>query len=160
MSKANILNSNYLWWSFNFTSKNPLSTPLVNKMIYILAAIDSNKKTTFSNIKGLNFSSGQKETLFKYLGINKKFFFYFKDVLYKILKIIFDFTKSIVSIIYIYIFFLNKSVHNKKYNILLLTFIDGTNRKKRDPYFGNLLDLIEKGNPNKSICYIEMTHTQ
>ena len=154
MSKANVLNSNYLWWSFNFTSKNPLSTPLVNKMIYILAAIDSNKKNIFNNVNGLNFSSGQKETLFKYLGINKKFFFYFKDVLYKILKIIFDFTKAIVSIIHIYIFFVNKRALNKKHNILLLTFIDGTNRKKRDPYFGNLLDLIEKENPNKSIGYI------
>ena len=154
LSKINILNASHLWWSFNFTSKNPLATPLVNKMIYILAAIDLNKKDLIKNVNDLNFSTGQKDTLSQYHGKNKNFSLSFKDFLYKILKIALDFTKALASILYIYIYFLNKKVLNQKHNILLFTFIDGTDRKKRDPYFGNLLDLIEKEDLNKSIGYI------
>ena len=66
ISKLNNMNHSYNWWAFNFTSKNVLSSKLINQLIIIFNKLDNNDK----NILDEQFNELtyiQKKTLLKIL---------------------------------------------------------------------------------------------
>ena len=152
LSELNVLNANYLWWSFNLSSKSLLSTTIVGKIIDVLGVLDLEGEDLFNLSDYQNFSNGQKKVLFKYFKIKKKFIYF--HLFITSFKRIIDFFKAALRLVQIFTFFIVKKTNKKKYNILLFTFIDGTNRKQNDPYFGNLDSLIKEHNPEKLIGYL------
>ena len=69
LTELNVLNANYLWWSFNLSSKSLLSTTIVGKIIDVLGVLDLEGEDLFNLSDYQNFSNGQKKVLFKYFKI-------------------------------------------------------------------------------------------
>ena len=61
LSDLNVLNSNYLWWAFNFSSKSPLNTTVVSKIIDVLAVLDLERDGIFNPEDYKKFSNAQKK---------------------------------------------------------------------------------------------------
>ena len=154
LSELNVSNANYFWWAFNLSSKNPLSTKFVFKMIDILASLDLERDENSKSFYCLGFSIAQQKILNQYLGRNESFYVKASFFLSESLQLILDFIKAIFRLFQILFFFFFIKKNTKKYNILLFTFIDGTNRDEKDPYFGNLKNLISEVDSNRSIGYL------
>ena len=152
LSKLNVLNANLLWWAFNFSSKSPLNTSVIHKIIDVLAVLDIERKGFFKPDQYQNFTTSQKKILFQYFGTRN--ILIFLNFFSSFFKRGFDFLKAIIRLIQIFVFFSFKKKDTIQYNILLFTFIDGTNRKTKDPYFGNLKNLINQQNSDKSVGYL------
>ena len=74
LSELNISNANYFWWAFNLSSKNPLSSSFVYKMIDILASLDLDRNETFKNTDYSGFSIAQQKILNECIGSNEGFY--------------------------------------------------------------------------------------
>ena len=154
LSELNISNANYFWWAFNLSSKNPLSSSFVYKMTDILASLDLDRNETFKNTDYSGFSIAQQKILNECIGSNEGFYQKTTFFLSQSFKIIFDFVKATLRIFQILCFFLFRKINKNKHNILIFTFVDGSNRDEKDPYFGNLKNLISKEDSNKFVGYL------
>tara|TARA_B100000989_G_scaffold298527_1_gene288275 strand:+ start:1799 stop:3478 length:1680 start_codon:yes stop_codon:yes gene_type:complete len=154
LSDLNVLNSNYLWWAFNFSSKSPLNTTVVTKIIDVLAVLDLERDGIFNPEDYKKFSNAQKKILFQYFSTGNEVMLFFLNFFISFFTRVLNFFKVIIRLIQVFIFFSFKKTYENQHKILLFTFIDGTNRKINDPYFGNLKNLIEKQNSNTSIGYL------
>ena len=159
LAKLNFDNNNYFWWAFNFTSKNPLNSLLISKLLDVFAIIDSIEKNEEKKYKIFGISPGQKSILESYFGSEYKFSFQLKKTLINKLKLFFSLIKTFCRIIITFGFFKINYRKKDNFNIVLFSFIDGINRSEKDPYFGNLIDKIKKKYPQKKIGYLFLLYS-
>ena len=50
LSKLNRYNKSHLWWSLNFTSKNPLTSKLISNLVYLFEELRKYKNSN-ANLK-------------------------------------------------------------------------------------------------------------
>ena len=153
LADLNISNARPIWWAFNFTSKNPLSSDLFEKLMVVLAIIDIIDNNPIKQINFNNLTIGQRKIINEYFGLKPKYFvknfynFFYKNKFFQFLKIIY----LLIEIFFTFLSFKNKI---SKSNILLFTYIDGGKRNGKDTYFGNLLNKIIEDYPKKKVAYL------
>ena len=159
LAKLNFDNNSYFWWAFNFTSKNPLSSLLISKLLDVFAIIDVIEKNEEKKFKIFGISPGQNKILESYFGSEYKFSFELKNSLINKLKLIYSFVETFYRIIITFGFFKISYRKKNNFNIVLFSFIDGINRSENDPYFGNLIEEIKNKYPQKKIGYLFLLYT-
>ena len=159
LAKLNFDNNSYFWWAFNFTSKNPLSSLLVSRLLDVFAIIDIIEKNEEKKYKIFGISSGQNKIIESYFGSEYKFSFNLKNLLKNRLKLIYSLVKIFYRMIITFTFFKLFFRKRNNFNIVLFSFLDGSKRSEKDPYFGNLIDEIKKKHPQKKIGYLFYLYT-
>lgn len=153
LADLNISNASPLWWAFNFTSKNPISSNLFEKLIVTLAIIDISKDNSLKKINFKNLTIGQRSIINEYYNISTKDYkksfynFFFKNLFFSYVKI----TYLLLDIFYNFFTLKNKSL---RANVLLFSYIDNIERNNSDSYFGNLLSKIIEDYPKKKVSYL------
>lgn len=149
ISKLNKMNHSYNWWAFNFTSKNVLSSKLINQLIIIFNKLDNNDK----NILDEQFNELtyiQKKTLLKILKkqiLNKHNTYLFCLFIKNVLKSIILLSQS-----FLFKIFRPKKIYNS--DIILFSYVDGRQRDELDTYFGDLIYTIKNDKPSFKINYL------
>ena len=149
----NVSNSSKVWWAYNFTARNPVTSKLFEKLIIVLAIIDITESNKLKQINFNKLSAGQSSIINQYFGYKPKYYlksfhyFFLKNILFEYIKILY---------LLIEIFFRFFKIKNKKRttNILLFSYIDNIKRNDRDSYFGNLLNKIREDYPEKKVSYL------
>ncbi len=123
-------------------------------MVDILALLDLDRDENELSPNSLSFSIAQKKILNEYFGRKESYFVKASFFLSESFQSFLDFVTAIFRLFQILFFFITMKKNKIKYNILLFTFIDGTDRDEKDPYFGNLKDLIGKEDSNRFVGYL------
>ncbi|MBK78286.1 MAG: hypothetical protein CMC88_04165 [Flavobacteriaceae bacterium] len=149
----NISNSSKVWWAFNFTARNPVTSKLFEKLIVVLAIIDIIESDQSKQIDFYKISVGQRSIINQYFDYKPKYYINsFYDFFLK--NIFFEYIKIIYLLIEIFLRFFKLKNKTITTNILLFSYIDNIKRNDRDSYFGNLLNKITEDYPEKKVSYL------
>jgi hypothetical protein len=159
LSQLNEKNYSLSWWSYIFTSKNPLSSPLFNELIdiiLVLETIHNFSRYPFS-VYVVNARYSQKMVILRFfntkpfqiaISIIKYKWYYLIRKLYGFLRAIFLIFTTV---------FANRRVMQKVDKQLnkigIFTYIDGSTRGNQDPFFGELINQL-KGVEKTFVNYI------
>jgi len=158
VGNLNVNNGNsFLWWALNFTNKNPISTPLCNKIYYcliipkIIKNIDIDLLIISDDkdlLKQLRIWARKKEIEIIDLIRKKRSI---KNVIknFTPLAIFFAFFRSILLRFYVRNYF--KCIYDKKINyIVVLSLLNYQSFDRdgnyRDTYFGNFINYLKEKN--------------
>ena len=149
LSQLNEKNHSISWWSYIFTAKNSLSSPLFNDLIDIILVLETLHKyvqNSFSvyivnsrhshRMVILSFFETQPLQISRVLSY--KLFYFFRKI-YGLLRAILLIFKTV---------FYTKRIKPKfdqnKKKIGIFTYIDGSNRSQQDPFFGKLINHLKE----------------
>lgn len=144
LSQLNEKNYSLRWWSYIFTAKNPLSSPLFNELIDIILVLETLHKyfqEPFS-VYVVNARYSQRMIILRFFDTQP-----FQIVSVLCYKLVYVFRKIYGFIRAIFLIctttFSNwrvKQHENKQQNkVGIFTYIDGSNRSQQDPFFGKLI---------------------
>jgi hypothetical protein len=148
LSQLNEKNYSLRWWSYIFTAKNPLSSPIFNELIDIIILLETMHKYLNEPISVyvVNARYSQRMVVSRFFEnqsiqvvslISYKLVHTFRKI-YAFIRVIF--------LIFISTFFAQsvKQIDDKKRNkIGIFTYIDGANRSEQDPFFGKLINHLK-----------------
>lgn len=153
MSRLNELNHSLSWWSYTFTAKNPLSSSLFYQLVdtvFAIELINSHVSAGWS-VYIMNARQSQRVVITRFFNNQLTSWWLLQGLRVKLqfLKL-YALCKS--SFLVINSFINAKKITERlafsKSKIGLLTFLDGSNRRLQDPYFGHLLDQINHADAN------------
>ncbi len=149
LSQLNVHNHSIRWWSYIFTAKNPLSSPLFNELIDIILILELSHQYSQNlfSIYVVNARYSQRLVISRFFEIH--LFQISSVVYYKLISTfrkIYGFTRAIFLVCTTTFFAKrNKQIDDKKLGkIGILTFIDGSNRGNQDPFFGKLINQLKE----------------
>jgi hypothetical protein len=149
LGQLNEMNYSLRWWSYIFTAKNPLSSPLFNELIDIILVLETLHKyfkEPFS-VYIVNARYSQRMVILRFFETQS-----FQKVSLLSYMLVYVFQKTYVfiraTLLICTTTFFNWSVkrHGIKHQnkIGILTYIDGSNRSQQDPYFGKLIHQLKE----------------
>lgn len=152
IEKLNVKNAGVEWFANNCSAKNPLSSPLFDRILDYMSIINFLDNNIDKKVIIIGATVGQKCTINHSINNNRNysFLFYFNTIYKK--------TRSYFKI-KSYLKEIKLNFIDEKYDIFenvdigVFTYIDGTDRRLNDPYFGNLLDEIKRNRPELKSVY-------
>jgi hypothetical protein len=154
----NIENAGLEWFAYTCSAKNPLSSPVIERILKVMACIYLIKKNPHDKFVILNATAAQECSINNALKKTNRG----SLILYieRFLKILNAWRQGNFYLQNIKEIFLS-SAHciDRNLDIGIITFVDGTNRAIKDPYFGSLLNDIIKFNPDVSVAYLPYIYT-
>ena len=158
IEKLNIKNAGVEWFANNCSAKNPLSSPLFDRILDYMSVIKFLENNIEKKVIILGATIGQKYAINYSINNNRNysFLFYFNTIYKK--------TRSYFKI-KSYLKEIKLNFIDEKYDIFenvdigVFTYIDGTDRSLNDPYFGNLLDEIKRNRPELKSVYFGYIYT-
>lgn len=153
IEKLNVKNAGVEWFANNCSAKNPLSSPLFDRILDYMSIINFLDNNIDKKVIIIGATVGQKYTINHSINNNRNysFLFYFNTIYKK--------TRSYFKI-KSYLKEIKLNFIDEKYDIFenvdigVFTYIDGTDRRLNDPYFGNLLDEIKRNRPELKSAYL------
>lgn len=156
LANLNIANHNSdLWWSYSFTSKNPLSTKLLSKVADLLALKNFllSRRLDIKSVKLFESKIEYEKFLYISIGTSAKPQSA-KSLIISFLKNLIDFGKFSTRVIECFFWHYFKKIRSVP-EILIFSYVDGAiGIGNLDPYFGDLKDILEKENTQTSIGYL------
>ena len=153
IEKLNVKNASVEWFANNCSAKNPLSSPLFDRILDYMSVINFLDNNIDKKVIIIGATVGQKYTINHSINNNRKCsFLFYIDTIYKQARSYFKIKSYLKEIKLNFI--------DEKYDIFenvdigVFTYIDGTDRRLNDPYFGNLLDEIKRNRPELKSVYL------
>jgi hypothetical protein len=159
IEKLNVKNASVEWFANGCSAKNPLSSPLFDRILDYMSVINFLENNIENKVIILGATDGQKHAINYSINNNKRYYFFlfYLKSLYKKSRYYFK-IKSYLKEIKIN-FIKEKYDIFENVDIAVFTYIDGTDRRLYDPYFGNLLDEIKKHRPELKSVYFGYVYT-
>ena len=154
----NIENAGVEWFAYTCSAKNPLSSPVFDRILKVMACIYFIQKNPNNKFIIFNSTAAQQCSIINALKKTNKGSIIFN--IERVLKTLNAWRRSNVCLKNIKENFLFTAYcEDQKLDIGIITYVDGTNRAKKDPYFGSLLIDIKKFNPDIKATYLAYIYT-
>ena len=152
IEKLNVKNAGVEWFANNCSAKNPLSSPLFDRILDYMSIINFLDNNIEKKVIIIGATICQKHTINCSINNKRNYsFLFYVNTIYKKARSYFKIKSYLKEI--------KSNFIDEKYeifenvNIGVFTYIDGTDRRLNDPYFGNLLDEIKRNRPELKLVY-------
>lgn len=158
LERLNIENAGLEWFAYTCSAKNPLSSPVIERVLKVMSCINFIHKNPENKFIIFGATAAQQCSINNALNKTNRgsLIFYIE----RFLKTLIAWRQGKVYLQDIKRNFVAAAYNtDQNLDVGIITYVDGTNRTVKDTYFGSLLNDIKKFNPDMRVAYLPFIYT-